>query len=384
MTVFLCTTGTSAAKNLRDDSGKPLLNGRWVAEQGGVEAAAERILQSFAGFGKDDDTALQRRLSAEIHSLARMGVAADDRVILFSSETAEGEACARAVRLYLQEQRPGLECKVEVVPGLQVDNARDFRTRGVMEFTRRVLRWIAGYGAEQCVLNPTGGFKSLVPYAVLIGMLKGVAARYIFEQSSALIDLPRLPVEFAAGRLAPWQDLIDRVERDSYLPEREFEAAVPYEERAALDPLFEREGDAVTLSPVGLLILEEIRMPRGLVPFVSRRAIDDLGHLANTEGCKPLDFLNRVARSREQLERASHDRLSNGLCWLKPGDHTRDRYLVSVEGWRLLVWRMVDHDEYDDLQQQDRCGDLGARFVADRRSRYEPFFRLDTYGQPST
>lgn len=99
MTVFLCTTGTSAAKNLRDDSGKPLLNGRWVAEQGGVEAAAERILQSFAGFGKDDDTALQRRLSAEIHSLARMGVAADDRVILFSSETAEGEACARAVRL---------------------------------------------------------------------------------------------------------------------------------------------------------------------------------------------------------------------------------------------------------------------------------------------
>jgi putative CRISPR-associated protein (TIGR02619 family) len=384
MTVYLCTAGTSAAKNLRDDSGRPLLNGEWVGEQGGVEVAAGHILRSFAGFSMDDDTALQRRLSAEIHSLARMGVTADDRVILFSSETGVGEACAQAVKLYLEDQRPGLDCRVEVVPGLQVEDARDFRTRGVMEFTRRVLRWIADYGAEQCVLNPTGGFKSLVPYAVLIGMLKGVAARYIFEQSTALIDLPRLPVEFAAGRLAPWLQLIDRVERESYLPVPEFEAAVPYEERAALDPLFEREGDAITLSPIGLLILEEIRMPRALVPFVSRRAIDDLGHLESTEGCKPLDFLNRVARSREQLERASHDRLSHGLCWLKPGEHTRDRYLVSVEGWRLLVWRMVDHDEYDDLQQQNRRGDLGARFVADRRSRYEPFFRMDTYVRPTS
>lgn len=374
MTVYLCTCGTSAAKNLPRE---PRFDAAWVESQGGVTAGAKSLLDGFWQYPMEDEQALTRHLSAEIHSLARMGLSPGDRVVLFSSETLDGQACAEAVKLYLERQRPGIDCAVRVVEGLQVRDAARFRSRGVVNFVKSVLHEIESHGAPQCVFNPTGGFKSLVPYAVLVGMIKGVESRYIFEQSSELMVLPPLPVQFARERLEPIQALIERIERESYIARGEWESAIPYEERQAYIALFEHEGQEVTLSPVGWLILEALRQPRALVPFLSLKAIDDLTKVRAIEGCKPVAFLSRVAKDRQQLESAKHDSFSNGLFWLKPGNHTR--YLSSVEGWRLLVWRIVDHDDYDELLQSNRANDQGQRIVNERRSRYEPFFRLDLY-----
>lgn len=378
MPVYLCTCGTSAAKKLARQQ-QPF-NAAWVAERGSINAAAMDIFETFRTARMDDDEALRRDLSAEIHSLARMGLCATDTVVLFSSETADGQACAMAVKHYLEQARPGLVCRIEVIEGLQVTDARAFQAAGVLNFTKVVLREIAANGAAQCVLNPTGGFKSLVPYTVLIGMLKGVPAKYIFEQSSALIPLPMMPVEFARSRLAPLRPLFERIQSETAIPRAELDAAIPFDERAALQPLFEDLGQGMmSLSPVGLLIWEELESPTALVPFLSRRALDDLLKVRAMEGCKPEAYLLRVARSHEQLAAGKHDAWSSGLFWLKPGEHTNDRYLVSVEDWRLLVWRIVDHKTYVELLDQNRKRDAGAALIAARRAQYEPFVRMDLY-----
>lgn len=379
MSVYLCTCGTSAAKKFFGQT--PRFDAAWVAEHGGVEASAKVIYDTFRTARLDDEVALKRDLSAEIHSLARMGVNDKDTVVLFSSETADGQACAWAVKRYLEQARPGILCRVEVVAGLQVNDAHAFRAAGVLNFTKAVLREIDANGAGQCVLNPTGGFKSLVPYTVLIGMLRGVPAKYIFEQSSALIPLPMMPVEFARSRLEPLRPLLERIQNETAIPRPELDKALPsFEEREILDSLFEDVGQGqVSLSPVGFLIWEELERPTALVPFLSRRALDDLLKMRATEGTAPDDYIARVARSPEQLAIGKHESWSKGLFWLKRGEHTRDRYLVSVEGWRLLVWRIVDHDEYDDLLTQNRKTDAGARVVAERRAQYAPFVRLELY-----
>ena len=378
MTAYLCTCGTSAAKALyRREAG---FDAAWVSAQGGVEAAADVVYKTFATARMGDDQALQRELSAEIHSLARMGVTASDRVVLFSSETVDGQVCALAVKRYLERQLPGLDCRVEVIEGLQVTDAGAFRGRGVLNFTKAVLREIAASGAAQCVLNPTGGFKSLVPYTVLIGMIKGVPAKYIFERSSALIPLPMMPIEFARSRLEALRPLLERIQNESAIPRADLDDAIPFEERATLQPLFENVGRGqVSLSPVGFLVWEELEEPTALVPFLSRRAIDDLLKVRAMEGCKPEAYLARVARSCEQLAAGRHGAWSDGLFWLKPGEHTNDRYLVSVADWRLLVWRIVDHAEYDDLLRQNRGSDVWAKMFATRRTQFEPFVRMELY-----
>jgi putative CRISPR-associated protein (TIGR02619 family) len=377
MTTFLCTCGTSAAKKLPR---VPRFDAAWVMASGGVEAAAGVIYATFRDASFADEEALRNDLSAELHSLARMEVTALDTVVLFSSETPDGQACARAVKQYLEAVRRGIVCRIEIIAGLQVVNARQFRTTGVLNFTQAVIREIDRYGAAQCRLNPTGGFKSLVPYTVLIGMLKGVEASYIFEQSSTLIPLPMMPVEFARSRMEPIRPLLERIQQESALPRADFEAALHFADREALEPLFEDLGDGqMSLSPVGFLIWEELERPTALVPYLSRRALDDLLKLRAIEDCMPEDYLARVARARVHLEAGRHELWSQGLFWLKPGEHTRDRYLVSVDGWRLLVWRMVEHKEYDNLLTENRQRDAGARVVADRSARYAPFVRMELY-----
>jgi putative CRISPR-associated protein (TIGR02619 family) len=378
MTVYLRTCGTSAAKNLSGPN-KPRFNADWVEANGGVDAAADEVLDSFRGFSMDDEDALRAKLSAEIHSLARMRLGPNDDVVLFSSETADGLACATALQRYLLAARPGLRCRVRVVDGLQVTDADRFRAEGVLNFTKAVLAEISANGAAQCVLNPTGGFKSLVPYTVLIGMIKGVPAKYIFEQSTALIPLPVMPVEFARERLEPVRPLLERIEREVAIPVADVEAAIPFQDRALLAPLFEDVGAGeVTLSPVGFLIREELDRPQALVPYLSRRAFQDLVALRDADDLDPDSYLRRVAGHREQLDVAREHNWSQGLFWLKPG-RTKDRYLVSTEGWRLLVWRICTHDEYDRLLDQGRKTDPGMRIAADRRAQYEPFVRMDLY-----
>lgn len=86
---------------------------------------------------------------------------AADTVELFSSETLDGQVCAQAVARYLTAN--GFDAKVEANPGLQVQDARKFARFGVVAFLRKQLLYIDGHGNGQCIFNPTGGFKALVP-----------------------------------------------------------------------------------------------------------------------------------------------------------------------------------------------------------------------------
>lgn len=363
---ILCSVGTSAAKGICP----PSQLAQWVGEHGGVEVAAGAIFEKFAEV-RPEGEALQKTLSAEIHSLVRIGISAADRVILLASETDDGEACAAAVARYLDRYYPGIVSEVEAVKGLQVRDADRFRREGVLNFVRSCLKAVGDYGAAHVVLNPTGGFKALVPYTVLVGMLKGVPCRYIFEQSETLLELPPLPVEFQRGIFEAYRPMFERIERDSSIRRAEWDRAVPYHERGLLEPLLEFVGDSVTLSAVGLLFLDEVRVPSQLVPFLSQRAwsdcLDNLSRLAN---CDPFRFLERVARSREAFRLSEHLSLNNGLRWLKPGN-TTDRYLVSIEGWRLLVWRAIREDQVG--------SDYPQKIAVDPRdrSRYSPFTRME-------
>lgn len=374
MTIYLCTCGTSAAKNLRPADGSRF-NADYVKHPEQITVIARELLQTFQHCQMSDDKALKQVLSAEIHSLARMNVTENDTVVLFSSETLDGQACAHAVKLYLHQQLPNLQCEIEVIAGLQVDQAGKFRTQGVLNFTKRILHWIESYGTKQCVLNPTGGFKSLVPYTVLIGMIKQVEARYIFEQSSELIALPMMPIEFSQQRLEPIRTLLEQIDRDSFISKSDWEKQVPFQMRDSVNSLFEVDDNNITLSPVGLLIWEELHKPSALTPFLSRKAFDDFLKYPNFS---PIDYIEKICRDINQIENAKHDSWTHGLFWLKPGN-TSDRYLVSINGWRLLVWRMMLHDEYDHILDENRKADLGKRFIENRNRDYAPFVRMELY-----
>lgn len=365
---IICSVGTSAARNLVGVRSENLAE--WVQKYDDLEIAATEMFNTFRDFEPTDEINLTQKLSAEIHSLVRIGINKSDRVLLLASETPDGKCCARSVVKYLEHHWPGIDTKVEPIPGLQVTDADRFRNTGVVNFVRRVTQEIQAYG--NVVLNPTGGYKALVPYMVLLGMLKGVPCDYIFERSTALLELPPLPVEFKRSQFEAYKEIFETIERECFIPHSRWEQDVPYQEQLLLEPLIEKSSEGITLSAIGFLFLDEMKSPSALVPFLSQQAIRDcFEDLSQLDDCDPFRFLQRVAASQDALSAAEHINEGNGLRWLKPG-RTTDRYLVSVEKWRLLVWRAIREDrEGSNYPQKVRVSP-----ATDRR-KYAPFMRLD-------
>lgn len=366
---FICSTGTSAAKILALKPYREFI--RWVHQHNDLHEAANQLFQKFQAY-KPEDNNLKYPLSAEIHSLVRMEVEKGDRVLLLASDTDDGYCCALAVEQYLQHYWPGIAVTTERITGLQVTDAKRFQSEGVVQFVRRTLAEIRGYG-QSVILNPTGGFKALVPYTVLIGMIKGVECRYIFEQSSTVLDLPPLPVEFQRSRFDAYRSLFEQIERETSITEKQWQDQIPsYEERKWFEPLIESDKNEVTLSAIGLLFLDEVRKASVLVPFISRRAYGDIfDDLNKRQDCNPLERIQYFAANWATIKDTSKNHYEiEGRHWLKPG-RTADRYLVSVDGWKFLVWRVISE------------GDIGPDYAkkikvkdSDRQS-YYPFMRME-------
>lgn len=363
----VCSVGTSAAKKVCN--AKDLIH--WVNEKNSVEEAAEEIFSYFREIPPEGQN-LKDNLSAEIHSLVRIGITNQDRVILLASGTDDGYCCALAVEKYLNHYWDGIYAKAERITGLQVSDAELFKQEGVVNFVKRILKEIDGYDPSSIILNPTGGYKALVPYTVLLGMLTGIKCDYIFEQSSTLLELPPLPVEFRRSQFDTYQDLFEKIERETEISQTEWEQRVPFTERKFFESLVEFSSRRVTISAVGFLFLEKMRKPSVLVPFLSKRAIRDcFDNLRPLDDCDPFRFLLRAASSKDGFSQYEHINVGNGLRWLKPGN-TTDRYLVSVEGWRMLVWRAIREDQ----EGSNYVNTVRVNPETDRRA-YSPFMRMD-------
>ena len=93
------------------------------------------------------------------------------------------------------------------IPGLQVTDHDRFRREGIdnlFKILDDISKPRLDRGQHDVWLNVTGGFKSVVPYVTLFGLLYRLPVVYIFERSNTLITLPPAAINFDFERLARW------------------------------------------------------------------------------------------------------------------------------------------------------------------------------------
>jgi hypothetical protein len=66
-------------------------------------------------------------------------------------------------------------------------------------------------------LNPTGGYKSLAQFTVLVNMTKILPSRYIFKQPNQLLTLSPLPVSFDYSPSERYRRLIEFIESKTFM-----------------------------------------------------------------------------------------------------------------------------------------------------------------------
>lgn len=369
---LLCTVGTSIARTcgaLRE------LQQRASTWDEDVPELAQQIRQWVQTMNLNDKRDCAR-LCAELNALHRLPLAHEDEVLLLATDTADGRCCAEAVRAVLMDRpfklREG-QVRIERVAGLQVHDAERLRREGLVNLVRLLIgylddpqrRWGGG-----CVLCPNGGFKGVVPFMTILGMMYRAPVVYVFEFAETLITLPPLPFGFAT-------DLFERA-----LPalrwargEGVFEPAAFYkrvarftqDEKELFDGFLELVPDAsagtlAALSPLADVLSQREGGPEPELAIAASAASD----LQQLDAVARMEVENHLRKLASPLWRSQHrdTKHSNDLDFY-PRGHNPWRFAgYDMDGKFHLCW-FARHDEYDrqmHFSQRQRAAFAAAEF----------------------
>jgi putative CRISPR-associated protein (TIGR02619 family) len=93
------------------------------------------------------------------------------------------------------------EIEIDIVPVKQLDvkNFKRFKEQGLGHLVDAVINIVDNTPIEDVVMNITGGYKALIPFLTLLAQIKKIPVFYLYEESSQLLQLPQLPINFDWG-----------------------------------------------------------------------------------------------------------------------------------------------------------------------------------------
>ncbi|MEI8044635.1 MAG: putative CRISPR-associated protein [Verrucomicrobiota bacterium] len=346
---IVCTTGTSIA------AGCPEL-GRFHKQASDWGDDISELNREIADrLTRYDLTTMDGRIaaSAELNSLERLRVAEGDEVVLLATDTADGHACAEMLSRTIQQVWRGVRTTVERIEGLQVRDAKRLREAGLTRFLQVVLRYVDDPQRRHgggVVLNPTGGFKGVVPFLTVIGMLFRVKTVYVFEFSEALIELPPLPVGFDLHLFQRARPALAALRKEGVMPEDRFCKLIPgfqEEERAYFHSLLEVDGTNVTLSPLAFTLTEMEQAGRKTL-WLSPQAQGKLEALRGTDRARLEEVLTRFTNP---IWRAGQSHRFPG-CELSVFGNRKLPFRIAAifagdRGYVCRIFRVEEHAAYE-------------------------------------
>lgn len=360
MRTILCTVGTSIAAGCAELVRFQREGSDWADDAQRLRSEIASRLERF----HLSEAAGRTPASAELNSLNRLGLCEGDEVILLATDTADGRACAETLSLVLTKHWVGLRVTVERVEGLQVRDAKRLREIGLTRLMQVVLRYVEDPQRKHgggLVINPTGGFKGVVPFLTVVGMIFRVPTVYVFEFSDALIHLPPLPINFDLQLFQRARPALAEMRREGVMPEARFfslvRAFMP-EERSLFQSLLESDGINATLSPLALTIAE-LEAAVGTVLWISPQVQKMLAGTLGEERKRLEAVLTRFANP---LWRASQAH-SFGECELPVFGNSRLMFRIAAifqNGCAYVCRLYSQHDDYERGLSGLKIGDFSS------------------------
>jgi putative CRISPR-associated protein (TIGR02619 family) len=319
-----------------------------------------RTLQYLHGESRSKDavTAI-RKASAELnslsHILARSERHRSDQLHFLASETPDGILAARVVADFAKEYF-GIETSVvHLIDGLQVSDGRKFQLDGIRVLIATIYEVLmkAPAGTYTRVINPTGGFKGVVPYLTLIGMIEAdIEISYIYERSSELITLGRIPLQFDFEVLKPAYNALKKCSED-FVSESALKTLLGLESGRSLSThpawsLFdqtEQDGQIYfSVNGLGAIVLGHFDALNKIAVYLSRQAAERFDDLDQTQQKKFASYFDKL-REPGWIEQKRHDEYKNpgGAIAIKPGGVDERLFIYQLDDGSILVAELAFH-----------------------------------------
>lgn len=351
--LVITTCGSSILQHAGDETDR-----RWLtlhANSQRLEGEHYERLERLSRFAREllarEPLERLRELSAEINGIEAVRErwhANALQHVLIHTETAIGTRCAELLRDWL-ERRDQHSVHLQSATGLRTDSREDFAA-AVSDLTK----WLVDYDFDayrkkgwRVVFHLTGGFKALNAYLQALGSVLADRCVFLFEGSTELIEIPRLPLTLALEEtVRAHLDLFRRLAAGYSLPISKI--------RDAPESLFLVVDNEATLSVWGEMVWNQVRdrvLGDELLPPLSSR-------IRVKESVR--DTVRKLPRQRRVLANAALDEFAayvdarvrlraarkfTRLASPHNGVSTHELYAWSDQG----AWRFFLHKEQGDV-----------------------------------
>jgi putative CRISPR-associated protein (TIGR02619 family) len=338
---IICTAGTSV---------KPA-NVKFDESQKGLYRDAIRSRMSELEKTCASRREFREKISAEIKSLEFLKVNGDDAVYLLHTDTEDGKICAEFISdIALAEF--GVACQLKKILGLQVTDADRFRKVGIdnlFKTLKEITAEIEHDPDQKVILNVTGGFKSVVPYITIFGLMHRFDVSYVFEYSPSLITMPPIPVQFDFERMGRAAGAIDKLRTEGVAKQDSFFSWIPdlpFPERKWFECLLEvDEQDNVTLSALAeqLLFAREEDKTQIMLSGSAKKELNSVDGIDR----ELLEILLLKLKDPMWRKQKIHSFSGTDLSVYKPGN-TGHRAAGFLKGNTFYVCELFhSHDKYE-------------------------------------
>ena len=204
--------------NLKDDE---------LVQVTGSETVIDTLARRAESELKKNNDQINRKISAELNGIygiygGNLPASSQDRHCLICTDTAQGQVTGKLIKDFLETR--GFHAEI-VIPSQLSTRDTDVFTAGIKDLIKWLennVSWQQDSDQDEVIFNLVGGFKSLQGYMQTFGTFYANRSVYIFEGSSQLIEIPRLPIKIdtsvieshilefammAAGEMYPIKDL---------------------------------------------------------------------------------------------------------------------------------------------------------------------------------
>lgn len=301
-----------------------------------------------------------RAASAEMNSLERIlagrMLTKADRLHFLASDTPDGALSARVVADFCREYfglKDEGQVSLHLITGLQVKDGARFRREGVRFLIDCLYEILASAPASTYtrILNPTGGFKGVVPYLTIIGMLENAQVSYIYEQSPELLTLAGLPVTLDYDRLEDAYQALDECNHRDLSADDLRRLLGLSEGLAVADhpawPLFDRMDIGgqpnYTLNGLGRIVYQHLKEKRRPKVYLSRQAAERYDALDKTEQEQFARYFE-ILRDPTHREGKKHGLKGEAKIY-KPGGVSGRLFYFELDNGDVLVAEIASHSD---------------------------------------
>lgn len=288
---------------------------------------------------------------AELNTINDINPERGDVFYLLANDNAAGCFCAAKIKklLYTHFDLSESDIYIERIEELQVINGNKLRTGGLSNLCATVSQIIKTHQYNYHIyINPTGGFKGVLPFLTVLGMLHSCRIIYKFENSEQLIDLPSLPITIDTALFMRAAKAIQFAKEQEFFTKESFLNQIQdyeyYEEELFSSLIQKYDDNYYILSPLAecLSVQTEDYTPIK----VSTQIQKILLKLSENKRQIATAILNK---SGDKQWRASHFHrvLETDIMVLKPGATTERLCGFEQDNTFYAAYYYDNHDDYD-------------------------------------